>query len=72
MNIRFNTRDLVDVSTGNEVTLTIKGQLFDGTALEGSDTVRVIKKGGRFSFITNMFYALTDWVTSLFATITSF
>lgn len=68
---QFNTRDLVNVSIGDEVDLTISGQLVNGISFEGNDTIGVIKKGGRFSVITNMFYVLTDLITSLFATINS-
>ncbi len=69
LNIKFNTRDLVDVSSDNEVTLTLTGQLFDGTSFEGNDTIRVIKKGGRLSTIVNIFYGVTDFIMNFFATI---
>ncbi len=45
--VEFNTQDLVDVSTGNKVLLTITGKLSDGTSFEGFDTIRVIDKGGK-------------------------
>jgi len=41
----FNIRDLVNVSPGDAVTLTITGRFFNGTPFEGSATVRVIKEG---------------------------
>ncbi|HDL00644.1 MAG TPA: hypothetical protein ENH23_00225, partial [candidate division Zixibacteria bacterium] len=41
---KFRVRDLVDISIGKEVELTLTGSLFDGTKVEGSDTVRVIHK----------------------------
>jgi len=30
---------------GNEVEVTVSGQLTDGTSFEGADTIRVIAKG---------------------------
>jgi hypothetical protein len=42
---KFNRADLVGVGAGDAVELTVTGELEDGTAFEGSDTVRVISKG---------------------------
>jgi PKD repeat protein len=42
---KFNRPDLVNVTTSNEVTLTVTGELNDGTPFAGSETVRVIEKG---------------------------
>ena len=44
---KFNRQDLVDVPTGDEVTLTVTGKLVTGTPFAGSDTIRVIDKGGK-------------------------
>ena len=41
---KFNTQDLVGVPTGDNVTVNGKGYFKDGTAFEGSDSIRVIKK----------------------------
>lgn len=41
----FNIQKLVDVPTGDAVTLTVTGKFFDGALFEGSDTVRVIDRG---------------------------
>jgi hypothetical protein len=40
--VKFNTEDLVGVSTGDDVELIVTGQLLDGTPFVGSDTIRVI------------------------------
>jgi len=45
--VKFNTEDLVGVSAGDDVELIVTGQLLDGTAFVGSDTIRVIDKGGK-------------------------
>lgn len=42
---KFDREDLIGVEPGPEVELTVTGKLFDGTAFEGSDTIRVIDKG---------------------------
>jgi hypothetical protein len=44
---KFNRQNLVNVMTGDVVELTVVVELFDGTPFEGSDTIRVIKKGGK-------------------------
>ena len=38
---KFNAEDLVGVSAGDEVILTVTGSFIDGSAFEGSDTIRV-------------------------------
>jgi len=43
---KFDRRELVNVTTGDAVTLTVTGELYDGTAFGGSDTIRVIEEGG--------------------------
>lgn len=45
--VKFNRQDLVDVPTGDEVTLTVTGRLVTGTPFAGSDTIRVVDKGGK-------------------------
>jgi len=42
---KFNRQDLVGVATGDEITLTVTGNLLGGSAFAGSDTIRVISKG---------------------------
>ena len=44
---KFNIQDLVGVEPGDAVTLTVTGKLYDKTPFEGSDTIRVIDKGGK-------------------------
>lgn len=39
--VKFNRKDLVGVEAGEEVTLTVTGELTDGTFFAGSDTVKV-------------------------------
>ncbi len=43
--VKFNRQDLVDVEPDDVVTLTVKGELVDGTSFAGSDTVRVTARG---------------------------
>jgi len=40
---KFRISDLINVTTGKKVPLLLTAQLFDGTKVEGSDTVRVIR-----------------------------
>jgi len=44
---KFDRQDLEGVSPGDAVELTVTGELADGTPFEGSDTIRVIDKGGK-------------------------
>ncbi len=44
LEVTFNRHDLVNVSTGKAVRLTVTGMLMDGTKFEGSDIIRVINK----------------------------
>lgn len=44
--VKFDRSDVQDVlEPGNEVEVTVSGQLTDGTSFEGADTIRVIAKG---------------------------
>ena len=44
--VKFDRSDVQDVlEPGNEVEVTVSGQLTDGTTFEGTDTIRVIEKG---------------------------
>jgi len=45
--VKFNREDLVGVSVGDDVELTVTGELTNGTPFAGSDTIRVIEKGGK-------------------------
>ena len=43
--VKFDRSDVQDVlEPGNEVEVTVSGQLTDGTSFEGADTIRVIEK----------------------------
>jgi len=44
--VKFDRKDLVGVSPGDAVELTVTGQLTNGTPFAGSDTIRVIDRGG--------------------------
>ncbi|HID19451.1 MAG TPA: hypothetical protein EYP28_00700 [Methanophagales archaeon] len=41
---KFNRQDLVNVTAGDAVELTVTGELSDGTPFKGTDTIRVIGK----------------------------
>jgi len=44
--VKFDRSDVQDVlKPGNEVEVTVSGELTDGTDFEGNDTIRVIEKG---------------------------
>ncbi len=45
--VKFDREDLEGVSLGDAVEMVVTGQLNDGTAFIGSDTIRVIDKGGK-------------------------
>jgi len=53
----FRTSELKGVSPGNKVTLTVSGNLKGNLRFEGSDTVKVIQKGGAKTD------ELLDWTT---------
>ena len=40
--VKFARADLVDVSVGDAVEMSVTGELMDGMVFEGSDTIRVI------------------------------
>jgi hypothetical protein len=44
--VKFDREDLVGVSPGDAVELTVEGELTNGTPFTGSDTIRVIGKEG--------------------------
>ncbi len=44
---KFNCQDLVGVTPGEAVELTVTGELTDGTFFTATDTVRVIEQGGK-------------------------
>ncbi len=44
---KFNREELRDILNVGQAELTITGQLTDGTAFEGTDTIRVINKGSK-------------------------
>ena len=46
---KFRVGDLENVLIGNQVSLTLTGLFFDGSALEGSDMVRVIAKKKKYN-----------------------
>jgi parallel beta-helix repeat protein len=58
LKLKFNIQDLQDVASGDSVDLTLKGNLLDGTKIEGSDTVRVIRKGRFMTLLLNTFHGL--------------
>ena len=43
--VKFDREDLVNVPLGDAVTLTVTGELTDGTVFAGSDVIRVISPG---------------------------
>ena len=44
--VKFDRQSVIDIlPVGDEVNVTVTGKLFDKTAFEGSDTIRVIDKG---------------------------
>jgi hypothetical protein len=45
--VKFDREDLEGVSPGDAVEMVVTGQLNDGTHFTGSDTIRVIDKGGK-------------------------
>lgn len=45
--IKLDREDLVGVTAGDAVELIVTGQLLDGIVFSGSDTIRVISKGGK-------------------------
>jgi len=47
--VKFNRQDLKDLTPGDEVELTVTGELADGRHFLGTDTVRVIDKGAVMS-----------------------
>ena len=42
--VKFDRQDLVDISVGNEVEITVTGELIDGTRFKGSNIIRIINK----------------------------
>jgi len=60
--VKFNRQDLTNVSEGDNVTLTVTGELNDGTPFEGNDTIRVIDKGRwGLEFPDQRFYGVKRW-----------
>ena len=45
--VKFPRKEVQDILEEGEVELTITGELIDGTPFEGTDTIRVIDKGGK-------------------------
>jgi len=45
--VKFPRKEVQDILEEGEVELTVTGQLTDGTPFEGTDTIRVIDKGGK-------------------------
>lgn len=45
--VKFDREDLEGVSAGDAVELTVEGEFTNGTPFTGSDTIRVISKGGK-------------------------
>ncbi len=43
--MKFDRQELISYLSVGDVTLTVTGELNDGTPFEGSDTIRVINKG---------------------------
>jgi hypothetical protein len=41
---QFNTTELVDVLDGTSTSATVKGETVDGTPIEGSDTINIVKE----------------------------
>ena len=48
----LNTQDLVNVSPGEKIKLTLSGKLFNSSSFEGSDTVRVIRNSKRSELLS--------------------
>ncbi len=45
--VKFNLTDVQEILEVGEVELIVSGELIDGTRFEGTDTIRVIDKGGK-------------------------
>ncbi len=61
--VKFQTQDLVNITSGEKVKFKIAGKLKDGTAFEGIDTIRVIHKGqisGLSSLLANLHETLSQ------------
>ena len=50
LTLKFNTQEIVgvlgEVADGDELVLTLTGELYDGTLIEGEDCIIIISKGG--------------------------